>query len=84
MEPPENYSQRVAAEFRAEAGRKQISISQIAAKVGLHPNTVSLKLRGDKSFTVDDFFAFASALDVSPADVVNVVESSLVTEGVTA
>ncbi|MDR2975086.1 MAG: helix-turn-helix domain-containing protein [Propionibacteriaceae bacterium] len=66
-------SAAAAAEFRAEMGRQQMSIQELAAHVDLHPNTVSLKLRGQRSLSLDEFFLMADALRLDRAKLVSTV-----------
>lgn len=62
----EEHRKAVAAEVRAEAARAELSQAALARKAGVAPQTLSKKLRGERSFTVEELLAIAKALDLDP------------------
>ena len=58
----------VAAEVRAAIARSGRSDAEVASAAGIHRATISRRLRGETSFTVEELVALAVALDVSVAD----------------
>lgn len=63
----EDHRKAVAAEVRAEAARAEMSQAALARKAGVAPQTLSAKLRAERSFTVEELLAIAQALDLDPA-----------------
>lgn len=63
-------SQRIAAEIRAEMGRQKVSINQLAEEIGMPVTTFRRSVNGDRSFTLDEFWAISVALKIDPAAVV--------------
>ncbi|MDR2930629.1 MAG: helix-turn-helix domain-containing protein [Propionibacteriaceae bacterium] len=67
----------VVAEFRAEMGRQQLTVQELATRVGLHPTTVSMKVRGRRALSLDEFFILADALRLDKARLVQAAAGSL-------
>ncbi len=61
-------ARRVAAEIRAEMGRKQISGRTLATRLGRSPNWVSLKVSGAQKLDLDELALIASVLGVTVID----------------
>ena len=64
------FTQRVAAELRAEQARKQITQMNVAASVGKPQTTVSRWLSGGTPLTVDMIDALCCALGIGIGDVI--------------
>ena len=73
------FTQRVAAELRAEAARKQVTQMAVAASVGRPQTTVSRWLSGTTPLTVDAIEALCEALGISVGDLI--ARASAVREG---
>jgi transcriptional regulator with XRE-family HTH domain len=58
----------VAAEVRATAARKRVSGSELARRLGKTQSWVSRRMVGDIPLGLDDLEGFATALEVSPFD----------------
>lgn len=56
--------QAVAAEVRAAQGRKGWTQAELAAASGVSTASLSRKMRGQRSFTVEEMVAIATALDI--------------------
>lgn len=62
---PASLTQRVATEIRAELGRKQMSQTKLAEKMGVHQTAVSKRLIGSHySFTTAELDRIAQILEV--------------------
>ena len=48
--------------------RRKVSASTIARQLGVEPQTISRKLRGERGIGLDDLIAIGRALDEDPAD----------------
>ncbi|MFE3059077.1 helix-turn-helix domain-containing protein [Nocardia sp. NPDC059239] len=59
-----NYAARIAAGLRAERARQRRTRKSIAAQSGLSVGTVGRLENGERSATVEQLMALASALDV--------------------
>jgi transcriptional regulator with XRE-family HTH domain len=55
---------RVAAEVRASISRAGLRASDVATKTGINDSTLSRKLLGKASFSVDELDKIASALEI--------------------
>ena len=60
----------IAAEARAALARDGRSAAQLAEAAGIPRSSLSKKLRGLVSFTVEEVVAIAVALDIDPAALV--------------
>lgn len=56
----------IAAEVRASLARSGQSSLWLAERSGISKSPLSLKLRGQRSFSVEELLAVAAALDVDP------------------
>ncbi|MGJ9505421.1 helix-turn-helix domain-containing protein, partial [Actinotignum schaalii] len=54
----------IAAEVRAEMARKKQKISTLSESIGMHPNVLGRKVRGDVEFTSSDLAEICLALNV--------------------
>lgn len=63
-----SVTEAVAAELRAEKGRKRVSQQALADAIGRAQSYVSKRLSGDASLTVDEFVTLCLALDVRPEE----------------
>ena len=63
-------AQVIVAELRAEIGRQMKTNREIAHMIGLAPETVSRKIKGQKKLTFDEFFDLCEALHLDPAVVI--------------
>lgn len=61
MKPP-TYDRLVAAELRAEAGRRRMPATSVAERAGLPVATVRRRLRGEGHIHFDQLDAIARAL----------------------
>lgn len=61
-----SVTQAVAAELRAEKGRRRVSQQTLADAIGRAQSYVSKRLSGEASLTVDEFVTLCLALDVRP------------------
>lgn len=61
--------QAVAAEVRAALAREGQSQAWLSARAGISRSPLALKLRGQRSLTVEELVAIAAALDVDPATI---------------
>ncbi len=61
-------NQRVSAEVRAAMGRQRRTQSQLAQHLGVSQVTVSRRLSGEVSFTVDELERVAAFLSVPLAE----------------
>lgn len=59
-----SYSERVAAEVRAEMARQRRTQGDIAAALGWSQQFLSRRLTGDQPFALDEIEALASELGV--------------------
>lgn len=58
------YSDRVAAEVRAELGRQHKTQRELAEALGVSQVFVSRRLRGEVAFSLEELERIAEALDV--------------------
>lgn len=61
-----SVTQAVAAELRAEKGRRRVSQQALADAIGRAQSYVSKRLSGEASLSVDEFVTLCLALDVRP------------------
>lgn len=61
---PESPRERVAANVRAEVGRRQLTQASVAVILGKSQQSVSKKMRGSIPFDLEELDALASALSV--------------------
>lgn len=64
----DNARVRIAANVRAELGRRGLSQRDAAAILSLPQNSVNLRVRGLRSFKAEEIAALAAALEVTPSD----------------
>ena len=74
------FTQRVAAELRAEQARKQITQMSVAATVGRPQTTVSRWLSGGTPLTIDIIDALCCALGIGIGDVIERAEKAATAE----
>jgi transcriptional regulator with XRE-family HTH domain len=68
VSPAADASRRVAANVRAEMARRAINGAQLAERIGVSPDRLRRRLRGEAPFDVDELDAVAAALDVEARD----------------
>lgn len=66
-----NRRTRIAAEFRAELARQNVSQASLSAATGITKNTLRSRLQGVRPFTVDEIDRVCFALHMSWLEVVN-------------
>lgn len=66
--PTPTLSERVAEEIRAWMGRRRVTGAALAKTLGVSPAWISYRLSGKQPIDLNDLDAIASALKVSPAD----------------
>ena len=66
-----DIAQAIADEVRGEAYKRHISRKDLAVRTGLTEKTVSRKTNGRTAMTVEELFAFADALGISPTDLID-------------
>lgn len=66
----------VAGEVRAAIARAGVSARSLASEVEMSPASLSRKLRGDVSFSVEEVIAIANQLDVSITSLIPPAESA--------
>lgn len=54
----------IAAEVRAQMGRKRVSANVLARKVGMSGGALSERLNGKRAFNTDQLAAIAAVLDM--------------------
>ncbi len=59
------YQSRLVPEILAELGRRSWSKAQLAEAVGMVPNTLNRKLRGEFALDVDELARIAAALETT-------------------
>lgn len=72
MQTP-THSQRVARNVRAEMVRAGRTQSQIAGRLGISQQSLSRRLSGLTSFTIDELAVIATTLEVRLTDLVGEV-----------
>lgn len=65
---PRTYGEKVAAEVRSLAARRQVSNSELADKVGISHASMWRRMTGRYPFTVDELADVAAALGVEVVD----------------
>lgn len=60
-----------------------LSQSKLAARVGMHINSMSLKVNGKREFTVSELIRIADELHTSPLNLIDIVEPDGGTSGST-
>jgi transcriptional regulator with XRE-family HTH domain len=60
-----SIAERVAAEVRAEMARQRRTQAELAAAVGLSPQSIGRRLSGEHPFDVEELERAAAWLDVS-------------------
>jgi transcriptional regulator with XRE-family HTH domain len=61
---PRSTDEKVAANVRAEMGRKKCNQVVLADRIGMTQQALSRRLAGQTPFTVDELSRVAAALDV--------------------
>lgn len=67
---PTNTREAIAAEVRASLARSGHSALWLSERSGISKTALSLKLKAQRSFTVEELVAVSVALDVDPARLV--------------
>lgn len=67
MVPPTTYPKAVAAELRAEMGRQQKTVAELADILGLERQAAKKRYDGDKPMSVDELATAAAWLGVERA-----------------
>lgn len=70
----EELSRAVSAEVRRLIADRKWSGRELSRQAGLVPSVVAYKLKGERSFDVDDLAAIARALGVRVSDLIGRVE----------
>ena len=70
MSTPQTYSERVAAEVRAQAARLGKDVGDIAAILSVSRPTASARWSGRQGYSLDELDAIATALAVPVASLV--------------
>lgn len=70
-------SQAVSAELRAEAGRRNLGVRELAARSRLPYSTVSKTLRAQRVVDVEELARLAHGMDVEPAEIVRNAEIAI-------
>ncbi|QKS20955.1 helix-turn-helix transcriptional regulator [Curtobacterium sp. Csp1] len=70
-------SQAVSAELRAEAGRRNIGVRELAARSRLPYSTVSKTLRAQRVVDVEELARLAHGMDIEPAEIVRNAEIAI-------
>jgi transcriptional regulator with XRE-family HTH domain len=65
-----SLAQRVAAEIRAEMGRRNLSINGFAAHLGVTHPWLWRRLRGNQPLTLDELETIGRALRVTPEELI--------------
>lgn len=71
----DSLTEAIAAELRAEKGRRKISQTKIAEAIGRGQSYVSVRLNGDAPLTIDEFVIVSQVLGVKPHDLLRTVLS---------
>ena len=61
-------------EWRRLLKASALSQKELAKRIGLSKNAMSLKVTGKREFTVSELIAVAAVLGTSPLNLINVVE----------
>lgn len=69
--------QEVSGALRAEIARRRVSQVSIAETVGMHPNVLGRKIRGDVAFSAGELGGIASVLDLTGAEIMRRAEAAL-------
>lgn len=73
----EQAHQAVAAQLRAERGRRKIKQADISLATGIHVTTLSKIEQGHTTMSLDQLFKIASALGIEPGDFLNAAQREL-------
>lgn len=73
------HKERIAGEIRAVMARKRITAAALSVEVGIPPATLSRKLSGKSSLTVDELLRLAEALGSDAADLLHVAQEAAAT-----
>lgn len=60
----------VAANIRAELGRRSMSQLALSARTGIQRSTLQRKVTGQTQITIADLFVIADALNIAPASLI--------------
>lgn len=71
-----DHRSAIAGEVRAAVAREGVSARSLAREVEMSPASLSRKLRGDVSFSVEELIAIANFLDVSVTSLIPRAESA--------
>lgn len=64
------FSGQVAKEIRAEMVRRDLTVEELAAAVGISEATAFRRLSGELPFTLEELRAIATWLELPPAELV--------------
>jgi transcriptional regulator with XRE-family HTH domain len=73
----EAYTAALAAELRAARARLQMSFPEIATATGIPRNTLLRYFNGQRDIPVPTFGRIARALNLSPGDLLDAVQTQL-------
>ena len=68
--PHPSHAERVADAVRAECARRRITQHQLAKSLGLSQMAVSRRLSGAVALDVNELYAVAQLLDITPAELI--------------
>lgn len=63
---------RIAANVRAELGRRKFTTIEAATRLNMHPNSMRSRLNGEVEFSGSEIVTLATWLGVSPAALIDV------------
>lgn len=66
--PPGDFALALNAAIRAEMGAQRVTGKELAARIGRSQNYVSMRLRDEFGFNLDDLAFIAEALGMDPAE----------------
>ena len=63
---PAKVCENIAALFKAERKRKELSLSAVAKRAGLSHQMIAFVERGERIPTIDSFIRITNALEIDP------------------
>lgn len=70
LSPPVTMREAIAAEIRAQMGRRNIRQRHLADALGRHQQWLSRRLNGEVTFSIDDLEAICLVLNISVRELV--------------
>lgn len=71
-----DLDQEVSSTLRAELGRHRVSQTSIASALGMHPNVLGRKIRGEVSLSAGELGGIAGALGTTGAEIMRRAEAA--------